>query len=146
MPLKSQIIVLQISSSGWQSDFFVVKARLAAMRASIFIDDLPIKGPTSEYLDENGNPETLPENPGIRRFIWEHAQDVHRIMHRIGHAGGTFAPNKIQLARREAVIVGQKCTRNGRLPEDGKAEKIRNWPITKTPKDVRGFLGLCGTV
>jgi len=41
------------------------------------IDDLPIKGPVSLYLDENGKPEVLQENPGIRRFIWEHAQDVH---------------------------------------------------------------------
>jgi hypothetical protein len=49
--------------------------------ANIFIDDLPIKGPATQYLDRHGNPETLAENPGIRRFIWEHAQDVHRIMH-----------------------------------------------------------------
>ena len=33
--------------------------------ANIFIDDLPIKGPTTQYLDEDGNPELLPENPGI---------------------------------------------------------------------------------
>jgi hypothetical protein len=33
--------------------------------ANIFIDDLPIKGPTTQYPDEHGNPETLPDNPGI---------------------------------------------------------------------------------
>ena len=49
--------------------------------ANIFIDDLPIKGPATQYLDKHGKPEVLPKNPGIRRFIWEHAQDVHRIMH-----------------------------------------------------------------
>jgi len=42
--------------------------------ANIFIDDLPIKGPESQYLDSEGKPEVLKENPGIRRFIWEHAQ------------------------------------------------------------------------
>ena len=41
--------------------------------ANIYIDDLPIKGPKSQYLDANGKLETLLENPGIRRFIWEHA-------------------------------------------------------------------------
>jgi len=51
--------------------------------ANIFIDDLPIKGSASIYPDENGKPETLKENPGIRRFVWEHALDVNRIMHRI---------------------------------------------------------------
>jgi len=46
-------------------------------KAGVFIDDIPIKGPTLEYLGPDGEPETLPENPGIRRFIWEHLNDVH---------------------------------------------------------------------
>ena len=33
--------------------------------ANIFIDDLPIKGPATQYLDIEGKPEVLPENPGI---------------------------------------------------------------------------------
>jgi hypothetical protein len=37
--------------------------------ANIFIDDLPIKGPATAYLDANGQPEMLEENPGIRRFM-----------------------------------------------------------------------------
>lgn len=114
--------------------------------ANIFIDDLPIKGPSTQYLDENGNPETLSDNPGIRRFIWEHANDVHQIMHRIQHAGATFSPNNIQLCRPKVLIVGQKCTPLGRLPDEAKIQKIRDWPILETVKDVRGFLGLCGTV
>lgn len=114
--------------------------------ADIFIDDLPIKGPSSIYPDINGNPEVLPQNPGIRRFIWEHANDVHRILHRVGHAGGTFSPGKIQLCQPEVLIVGQKCTPEGRLPDEQKIEKILKWPTLKTVKDVRGFLGLCGTV
>ena len=115
-------------------------------KADIFIDDLPIKGPATQYLGPDGKPEVLKENPGIRRFIWEHAQDVHRIVHRVGHAGGTFAPGKVQLARPEVLIVGQRCTPQGRLPDTQKVEKILSWPTLKTVKDVRGFLGLCGTV
>ena len=114
--------------------------------ANIFIDDLPIKGPRTQYPDEDGNPETLKDNPGIRRFIWEHANDVHRIMHRIKCAGGTFSPKKTQICRPNVVIVGQKCTPEGRLPDDDRVTKIQNWPILQTVKEVRGFLGLCGTV
>ena len=114
--------------------------------ANIFINDLPVQGPVTEYLDQEGNPETLVENPGIRRFIWEHAQDVHRIMHRVKHAGGTFAPSKAQICRPEVIIVGQKCTPAGRLPEPNKVEKILNWPPLKSVHDIRAFLGLCGTV
>jgi transposase InsO family protein len=114
--------------------------------ANIFIDDLPIKGPASRYLDNHGEPETLIENPGIRRFIWEHAVDVNRIMHRIEEAGATFSAKKTQICRPEVLIIGQKCTPEGRLPDDGKVEKIMNWPPLTTPKEARGFLGLCGTV
>ncbi|RDB17042.1 hypothetical protein Hypma_002035 [Hypsizygus marmoreus] len=91
--------------------------------ANIFIDDLPIKGLQTQYLDEEGKPETLSDNPRIHHFVWEHAQDI-----------------------KYAVIVGQKCTPEGRLPEDDCITKVLNWPIMKTVKEVRGFLGLCGTV
>src|SRR5438876_904480 len=115
--------------------------------ANVFIDDVPVRGPESQYLDEEGNPETIPENPGIRRFIWEHANDVHRVLHRVGCAGATFSGSKkIQMCRSEAIILGQKCTAQGRLPTDEKILKILNWPRPKTVRDVRAFLGLCGVV
>lgn len=115
-------------------------------KANIFIDDLPIKGPKSIYPDEHGNPEVLVDNPGIRRFIWEHAQDVHCIMHRVKEAGATFSALKIQLCLPKVLILGQTCTPEGRLPDKSKVDKILNWPDLANPKEARGFLGLCGTV
>lgn len=114
--------------------------------ANIFIDDLPIKGPRDQYLDKDGNPEVLKANPGIRRFIWEHALDVHRILHRLTHAGATVSAKKMQICKPEVIIVAQKCSIEGRRPENVKVEKVLNWPPLQTVKDVRGFLGLCGTV
>ena len=114
--------------------------------AHIFIDDLPIKGPATQYLDSNGKPETHPNNPGVRRFIWEHAVDVHRILHRVKHSGATVSPTKTQICRPEVIIVGQKCTPEGRIPDDAKVSKILNWPTLKTPQEARMFMGLCGTV
>jgi hypothetical protein len=114
--------------------------------ANIFIDDLPIRGPATQYLDENGIPEVLPENPGIRRFIWEHANDVHRIMHKIKCAGATFSPKKTQICRPEVVITGHKCSIDGRVPEETRTEKVLKWPVPRNITEVRGFLGLCGTV
>ena len=114
--------------------------------ANIFIDDLPIQGPKTQYLDANGKPEVLKANPGIRRFIWEHAQDVHRIMHRVAHAGATFAANKAQICHPEVLIVGQHCNAKGREPDKDKIQKILNWPAPANGTDVRRFLGLCGTV
>jgi hypothetical protein len=114
--------------------------------ANIFIDDLPIKGPKSNYLDDQGNPEVLSENEGIWRFIWEHAQDIHRIMHKVKCAGGTFSGTKTQIARREVLIVGQTCNPEGRVPDVKKTSAILDWPPLTTPHEVRRFLGLCGTV
>ena len=115
-------------------------------KAHIFIDDLPIKGPKSQYLDKEGKPEVLKENPRIRRFIWEHALDVHRIMHKVACAGATFAAAKAQICLPEVLIIGQKCNAQGRSPDTGKVDKIMSWPPLTTAREVRRFLGLCGTI
>ena len=31
-----------------------------------YIDDVPVKGPLSQYTNEDGNYKTIPRNPGIR--------------------------------------------------------------------------------
>jgi hypothetical protein len=114
--------------------------------ANIFIDDLPIKGPTTQYLLDNGSPEVIAGNSGIRRFIWEHAQDVHRIMHCVKMAGATFAANKTQICLPEVLIVGQRCNAKGREPDSAKISKVLSWPPLTTVKEVCRFLGLCGTM
>ena len=45
-----------------------------------YIDDVPIRGPDTRYEREDGTYETLVKNPGIRRFVWEHMQNVNRIL------------------------------------------------------------------
>ena len=45
-----------------------------------FINDLPIKSVTTQYKHPDGSYETIPDNLGIRCFIWEHLQVVHRIL------------------------------------------------------------------
>jgi len=44
------------------------------------------------------------------------------------------------------MIIGQRCTPEGRLPDNEKSPKILNWPELTTTKEARGFMGLCGTV
>ena len=114
--------------------------------ADVFVDDIPIKGPASRYLDSEGKEETIKENPGIRRFMWEHLNDLHRILHRIGESGGTVSGKKMQLCRTEVEIVGQKCSRDGRNPTNTRHQRITDWPTPANVSEVCGFLGLCGTV
>src|SRR5271168_50643 len=85
---------------------------------SPYIDDVPVKGPATMYIQENGEPETIPENPGIRRFVWEHFQDLNRIVQRMKYSGGTFSRMKTTLCAAEITVLGHRCTFNGRLPDN----------------------------
>jgi hypothetical protein len=42
-----------------------------------YIDDIPICGPADRYILPNGTEERIPDNPGIRRFVWEHFQGLN---------------------------------------------------------------------
>jgi Integrase zinc binding domain/RNase H-like domain found in reverse transcriptase len=109
-----------------------------------YIDDVPVRGPATMYLQENGEPETIPENPGIRRFVWEHFQDLNRVVQRMKYSGGTFSGVKTTLCAAEITVLGHRCTFNGRLPDESRIAKILNWGPCKDLSDVRAFLGTIG--
>lgn len=109
-----------------------------------FVDDCSIKGPATRSETSNGGYETIPENPGIRKFIWQHLVDVHRILHRLSCAGATVSANKLFIAVPEVIILGHKCNYEGRVPDDSKIARIRDWPTCKSLTDVRAFLGTTG--
>ena len=109
-----------------------------------YIDDVPVRGPETRYLLPSGEYETIPENPGIRRFVWEHFQDLNRIVQRMKYCGGTFSGFKTILCAEEITVLGHRCTIDGRLPDSGRVEKIVNWGPCKTLSDVRAFLGTIG--
>ena len=78
-----------------------------------YIDDVPVKGPATRYIQEDGEPETIPENSGIRRFVWEHFQDLNRVVQRMKYSGGTFSGYKSILCASEITVLGHRCTING---------------------------------
>jgi hypothetical protein len=55
-----------------------------------YIDDIPIKGPTTTYQKVDDSYETIPENPGIRRFVWEHFQNLNRVVQRMKYVVERF--------------------------------------------------------
>lgn len=109
-----------------------------------YIDDVPAKGPETRYIQADGSYETIPENPHIRRFVWEHFQKLNRIVQRMKYCGGTFSGHKAILCASEFTVVGHRCTYEGRLPEEGRVAKIANWGPCKDLTDVRAFLGTIG--
>jgi hypothetical protein len=109
-----------------------------------YVDDVPVKGPPTRYELADGGYETIPENPKIRRFVWEHLQNVNRVVQRMKYAGGTFSGKKAFICCSETIVVGHRCTYDGRLPEDRIADVVLTWPECKDKSDVRAFLGTAG--
>jgi len=122
---------------------FILEAEIPQI-AWPFMDDCSIKGPATRFETQDGGFETIPDNSGIRKFVWSHLNDVHRILHRLHCAGATVSAKKLFIAVPEVVILGHKCTYDGRVPDDSKIAKIRDWPSCKNLTDVRAFLGTTG--
>ena len=134
---------------GWTNSFQIMQGDVAfALRDEIpeytipYADDVPIRGPATRYVDSEGNYETIAENSGIRRFVWEHLNVVHRILHRFYVLGGTFSGKKLSLCAPSAVILGHLCNEHGRSPDEERVQKIHDWPPCRSVTEVRSFLKL----
>ena len=89
-----------------------------------FVNDCSIKGPVSRYKTSNSTYETLADNPGIHKFIWQHLSDVHCILHHLRCAGATVSAKKLFIAVPEVVILGHKCNYEGHVPDDSKIAHV----------------------
>ena len=108
------------------------------------MDDTSIKGPPTHYELEGGGYKTIPTNPQIHHFIWEHISNVHCILHCFLCTGATISVAKLFIAVPEVVILGHKCNYKGRILDNSKIDQIRNWPSCKNLSDIRAFLGIAG--
>ena len=111
-----------------------------------FADDIGVKGPKTRYELPDGGYETIPENPSIRRFVWEHFLDLHRILERGKAYGITFSGKKAWIGIPQAEILGSICTYEGRIADPARIQKIVDWPVPTNVSEVRSFLGVCGVL
>lgn len=102
-----------------------------------FIKDITIKGPRSEY-----NNEELA--PGIRSFVYEYLTTLDRILIRFITAGITVSGWKFILATPKLGIVGTIISKEGWHLGHGLVNKILNWPEPTSVTDVRRFLSTTG--
>ena len=101
-----------------------------------YIDNIPIRGPTSTYQATDGTFKTIPENSGIRHFIWEHFQNLNCIVQQMKYCGGMFSSKKLLLCVREITIVGHVCTPESHVPDPSRVDKIINWGPCKDLSEV----------
>src|SRR6267154_1648022 len=64
----------------YQADTSFILQHEIPQHTILLIDDIPIKSVDSRFQREDGSYKTIPENPGIRRFIREHCIVVNRIL------------------------------------------------------------------
>ncbi|OMJ18467.1 Retrovirus-related Pol polyprotein from transposon [Smittium culicis] len=102
----------------------------------IFIDDGCIKG-----VKSGGDELVL---PGIRKFVYDHIIEVADVLKTMINSGLTVNGDKCRFGVQSAKLVGFLCNKDGRLPISEKTEIIKQFPIPKTLKQLRGFLGMCG--
>ena len=143
-PLK----VLDLNMTGAVAIFhgdilFILKPKISNT-AVPFVDNTSIKGPTTRYKTEDGGYKTILANSQIRHFVWEHLNNIHRILHHFLCAGATISTKKIAIAVPKVTILRHKCNYEGRIPDDSKVAKIRDWPVCKSLADVCAFLGITG--
>ena len=108
-----------------------------------FIDDVAIKMLLTRYILPDGHYETIPENPGIQWFIWEHLQVINHILQQFENVGIMVSAKKFAFAVPEVTIIGHKCTWEGRILHEKKVQKIHDWPKCQNLTQVCRFLGVC---
>jgi hypothetical protein len=109
-----------------------------------FVDNVQVKSVQTCYQREDSTYKTIPNNPGICRFIWEHCIVINCILQHLENVGATVSASKFVLVAPTATIVGHKCTFEGCVLEESKVQKIHDWPEPTNHTQVRGFLGTCG--
>jgi hypothetical protein len=105
--------------------------------SDVFIDDVTFAGGTSTYDEEEVSPR-------IRKFVYEYATIVDRILVRFITAGITASGWKTILATPRLGVVGTIVSRDGWHLAHGLITKILNWPEPRNLTEVRGFLGTAG--
>jgi hypothetical protein len=125
---------------------WAIQTRSRSCKETLFIDDVAVKGPVTRYENADVTYKTIPENSGIRRFVWEHLTNINRILQQLKYVGGTFSGKKLELCVLTIVILGQQCNYEGHVPHEAKTQKIQDWPILIDITGICGFLGTCRLV
>ncbi|MCG7870381.1 MAG: RNA-directed DNA polymerase, partial [Candidatus Thiodiazotropha taylori] len=73
----------------------------------------------------------------------EHLRRLDQVFTRLGMAGLKLKSSKCNLLQREVVFLGHVVTEQGLKPDVSKIKCIKEWPVPKTLRDVRSFIGFC---
>lgn len=95
----------------------------------------------------------LRKHLGIRCFVYmddiiifsssldEHIKDITKILQTLRDANLKVQCDKSEFLRKEVEFLGHIVTTEGVKPNPAKVDAVVNWPIPKTPKELKSFLG-----
>ena len=73
----------------------------------------------------------------------EHLSRLTAVFGRLRDANLKLKPSKCHFARTSVDFLGFVVSSEGILPDPSKLDAVRTFPVPKSVKDVRSFLGLC---
>lgn len=76
------------------------------------------------------------------RDVDEHDKHLRQVFEALRVANLYVNPKKCHFFRTEIHFLGHKISRNGIEADEGKTERILNWPVPTTAHEARSFLGL----
>jgi hypothetical protein len=74
----------------------------------------------------------------------EHAEKLRDIFERLEQANFKIQPEKCVFATDTVEYLGHICTPLGIQPDPKKVRAIKEYPVPKTVRDIRAFVGLAG--
>jgi len=76
--------------------------------------------------------------------LQEHISRLRKIFTRLREANLKIQMDKSEFLRKEVEFLGHIVTADGVKPNPNKISAVQNFPIPKTQKDIKAFLGLIG--
>ncbi|GBG91989.1 hypothetical protein CBR_g54084 [Chara braunii] len=118
---------MNVAPQGWMNAVSMVQRHMVRVMQPIsphitqpYIDDLVVKGPK-----EKDEQEVMPR---IRRFVWDHVQDLCKVLDLLKEHNLTASGSKSRHCMSGATILGFVCDERGRRPDTKKINKILEWP------------------
>lgn len=76
--------------------------------------------------------------------LQEHIVNLEKVFQRLRETNFKIQLDKSEFLRKEVAYLGHIVTPDGVKPNPDKIKAIKKYPIPRTPKEIKGFLGLLG--
>lgn len=78
------------------------------------------------------------------KSLEEHAQHLQLVLQKLREVNLKIQLDKTEFLRKEVAFLGHVVTQEGIKPNQEKLKAIKNYPIPKTTKEIKQFLGIAG--